>query len=315
MTENSGNNGNKTNKVLVVLCILLGLGCLFFALNTFVPGFQPIKSVEYKKLEDQKENLNTEYETVKSALAENKAQVESLKGKNADLDKLIEQRQEEIDKKQAEIETLMKKANRSASETSKLKELIKKLQDDNNNYLQQIQQLAEEKKVLIEQNTKLTTDLTEQKETNKKLEGDKKFLSSKYELGKLLKTNNISATGIKSKSNGKEIETDKINRLDKIRVCFETGDNNVRDAGDVTLYMRLVGPRGVTIAVESMGSGVAKLSDGTDVQYTKSVNFNYENKSKKVCIYWSQNVYEEGTYKAEVYQDGYKIGETSFSLR
>ena len=229
MTEEK-QSGNKTNKVLVVLCILLGLGCIFFALNTFVPGFQPVKSVEYVKLEDQKDELNVEYQKVQASLENSKTQIEGLKGQNAELDKLIAERQAEVDNLNSQIQTLMKNKNKTDSDRARLQELIKKLQEENTAYIAQIQQLAEEKKVLQEENKKLTTDLTVEKESNKKLSESNNYLSGKFEMGKLLQTQNIFATGVKTKSNGKEIETNKVNRLDKIRVCFETGDN--KDVSD-----------------------------------------------------------------------------------
>ena len=36
---------------------------------------------------------------------------------------------------------------------------------------------------------------------------------------------------------------------------------------------------------------------------------------KKVCIYWSHNIIQAGTYTAEMYQEGYLLGMTSFELK
>jgi predicted nucleic acid-binding Zn-ribbon protein len=303
--------GNNTNKILIAICILLALGCAFFAYKTF----NPKNSVEYITLLDQKQNLDTDYQTTLKTLDESKSQLAALQGQNEDMDKMLEERETALNNLKAQYETLNKKANKTSADKSKMQAIIDELQSQNKSYLEQIQKLAEEKKILIEENTKLSTDLTSEKETTKKLTTDKTYLQGKFELGKLLKTQNIIAVGVKAKSGGKEIETNKINKLDKIKVCFETGDNKVLDPGNVTLYLRLINPQGNTIVQESMGSGIIKLSDGTDAQFTKSVDFAFQGASKKMCIYWSQNIYTEGKYKAEVYQSGYKIGETSFDLK
>ncbi len=310
MSENPS-NGNTTNKVLIIICIILALGCAFFAYKTF----NPKKSVEYISLMDQKQNLDTEYQSTLKLLDDNKAQLESMKGQNADLDKMLAERESALNNLKMQYEALNKKANKTNADKAKMQALINDLQAQNKMYLEQIEKLAAEKKVLIEENTKLSTDLSSEKETTKQLTTEKTYLQGKFELGKLLRTQNIIATGVKTKSAGKEIETDKINKLDKIKVCFETGDNKVLDAGNVTLYLRLINPQGNTIVQESMGSGIIKLADGTDAQYTKSVEFAFQNVSKKMCIYWAQNIYAEGKYTAEVYQSGYKIGSTTFVLK
>lgn len=309
MSENQS-SGNNVNKILIALCILLALGCAFFAYK----ALNPQKSVEYVTLKDEKEKTDVEFQNTMKNLQATSDQLETMKGKNVELDALIKEREDKINGLTSQLSAISGKAKKSDADRAKMQAIIAELQKQNADYIAQINTLIEEKKILVEKNVKLETDLSSEKETTKQLSTEKEFLSGKFELGKLLQTNNIIATGIKSKGNGKEIETNKINRLDKIKVCFETGDNKVIDAGNVTLYMRLIGPNGTTITQESSGSGVTKLQDGTDVQYTKSVDFDYQNSSKKICIYWSQNLYTEGKYKAEVYQNGYKIGATSFVL-
>lgn len=309
MSENQS-TGNNVNKILIALCILLALSTAFFAYK----AFNPQKSVEYITLKDQQVKTETDYQNTMKNLALTSEQLESMKGKNAELDALIKEREEKIGALTSQLSALGSKAKKSDADRAKLQALINELQKQNAEYINQINTLIEEKKILTDKNIKLETDLTAERETTKKLTSDKEYLTGKFELGKLLHTNNIKATGVKTKGSGKEIEINKINRLDKIKVCFETGDNKVIDAGNVTLYIRLVGPNGTTITQESMGSGVIKIEDGTEVQYTKSVEFDYQNTSKKVCVYWSQNIYTEGKYTAEVYQSGYKIGSTTFVL-
>lgn len=309
MSENN-NSRNPINLVLLGLCILLGVTCAVLAYKVM----NPQKSVEYITLKDEKEKTEVDYQNTLKSLDATTQELESMKGKNDELDAKIAERESKINELKTQLSAIAGKSKKTEADKAKMQSIITELQKQNADYLVQINTLVEEKKILVEKNTKLETDLSSEKETTKKLSNEKQFLSGKFELGKLLQTNNIFATGIKTKGSGKELETNKINRLDKIRVCFETGDNKVIDSGPVTLYMRLIGPNGTTITQESMGSGVTKLQDGTDVQYTKSVNFEYTNSSKKICIYWSQNLYTEGKYNAEIYQNGYKIGTTSFTL-
>jgi hypothetical protein len=141
-------------------------------------------------------------------------------------------------------------------------------------------------------------------------------LGEKFVQGSLLETQNLEITGVKYKKNGKEVTTSKVNKLEQLRICFETGDNSVIEPGTVELLVRIINPSGVTIVVESMGSGIFdEKSSGEEMQYTKSIEFEYENTNKRICVYWSEQVYEEGVYQVEVYQSGMLIGQGSVELK
>lgn len=310
MSENQS-----SKRIWQILTVVFGLGLLFFILNTFIPGFQPVKSVEYQSLETEKAELDMSYSTALQQIEEQEMKIDELRGINDELDAKIAERDEEISKIKAEIDRIRSKKNASDAEVAKMKSLINQLQSENDSFIAQIQQLAEEKKILEEKNIVLTQKIDTISSEKSQLEKEKAFLGKKVELGSLLKTNGLYATGIKDKNSGKEVETDRVNKLDKIRVCYETGTNLVREAGSATMYLRLISPQGTTISVESMGSGVLTNNEGEEIQYTRSISFDYKGDNKKICIDWSQNIFNPGNYKAEVYQDGYLVGKTEFTLK
>jgi len=133
-------------------------------------------------------------------------------------------------------------------------------------------------------------------------------LSKKVELGSLLQLKNLEVTAIKKKSNGKEVTVNRVKQVESLRIAFETGENKVLDAGNLSLYVRIINPKGETISVADQGSGTLKLADGQDVQYSKKADFDYAQSNKKISVYWSQNITSPRTYKVEVYQSGYAIG-------
>jgi PAS domain S-box-containing protein len=82
----------------------------------------------------------------------------------------------------------------------------------------------------------------------------------------------------------------------------------------------LVGKPSIKLTTDEDQPRVAALfkemaEGGTDVQYTKKADFQYDGVSKKVCIDWSQAIKDAGDYKVELYQSGYLIGKGSVKLK
>jgi hypothetical protein len=141
-------------------------------------------------------------------------------------------------------------------------------------------------------------------------------LTSLEGLEQITQTDELYIAGIKVKDNGVEKEVNKVKNTDKILVCYQTGENKVRDAGEVSMQLRLISPDNNEMYIESEGSGTFESKEtGETVKYTKQATFSYENKNKKVCIYWSHNVDQSGEYTAEIYQDGYLLGSSFVELK
>jgi len=77
-------------------------------------------------------------------------------------------------------------------------------------------------------------------------------------------------------------------------------------------------PEGVTLAVQSQGSGIFDVAEtGEQMQYTTKAEIDYKQAKQNVCAYWTGAAggFAKGKYTAEVYQDGYKIGTKEFMLK
>ena len=123
---------------------------------------------------------------------------------------------------------------------------------------------------------------------------------------------------LRTKGSGKESATTNAKKAEKIKVSFDVDENKVADPGTKTFQLRLIGPGGTTLAVQSAGSGVFDLADGGgQVQYTISKDITYNQTKQGVVIYWSKTgeQFEKGKYTAEIYQDGYKVGTKDFQLK
>lgn len=301
-------NNTKRTMYLIIIFLLL--------LTNIVAGYFWLNSnKDNEKLTEEKTELQTEYNSLQKDLNAQMAELEAMKGQNEELDAIIAEREKEIKEQQEKIATLFKQKNFTASELKKAKAMISTLEIQNTSFMNQIDSLHTVTANLRIEKDSLQTDLTSQKETNSKLEDTNKFLDGKVELGSLLRADELTITGVKVRTNGVEKEINKIKRIDKIKVCYQTGNNLVRDAGDAKMYLLIITPKGETIYNEANGSGIFTTKDGEDIRYSKVANFDFQGKNKNVCIYWTQELVDEGTYKALIYNDGYLVGESSVEFK
>ncbi|MCS6818361.1 MAG: hypothetical protein RMJ53_01060 [Chitinophagales bacterium] len=304
--ENQKSNKGIYIAAIVVLLLLNGvLGYLLYVNNS-----------EKKDLEIAKQELDNQYQSVLTELEARKAELEQYKGKNAELDSIVAARQAEIDKYKTEIESLLRKGKITQGELAKARQLIEKLKQENKELQAKVEELIKVNEMLTQENQQLGKSLEEEKRTKEAIAQEKENLSKKVTLGSLLKLSNLKVSGINLKNNGKEDETSRLKKVDKLKISFETGENKVAEKGIIKLYVRIINPKGETIAVRDQGSGTIKLADtGDEVQYSRVAEIDYQQTNKKVNIDWTSNINIEGTYKVEIYQSGYLIGKGEVTLK
>lgn len=273
------------------------------------------QKMDNKTITAQKAQLQQEFKALSATLDQKTAELEEFRGKNAELDRTINEKQADIDKQKERIESLLSRGRFTESELKKTKGLIAQYESSITDLKAQVDRLVLENQQLASMNAQLGNDLTIERTTvanqNQQIAG----LSKKVEVGSLLTLQNLEVEAIKAKPNGKERNVKRVKAADGIKISFETGENRVLDPGKLNLYVRVINPRGETISVADQGSGTISRKDepGT-VQYSRAADFDYDQKNKKVAVYWNQHIDEPGTYKVEVYQDGYLIGRDELAL-
>jgi len=306
--ENNQGGGNKKVYIAIIALLLLINGVALYLLYS--------ENKAKKDLGDQKIALENDFKSLTDTLDAKKMELEAFKGKNAELDSVITAKQEEIENQKKTISGLFAKGKMTSNELAKAKEMIAQYEQSIVAMKEQIEKLTAEKQALTNENQQLSTDLNAEKQTTAALNQDLAVKNKKVELGSLLQLRNIEVLGIRKKSNGKEVDVNRVKQLESLKISFETGDNKVLEPGNLSLYVRIINPKGETISVADQGSGTFKMADsGDNVQFTKKADFDWTQSNKKVVVYWSQNVKDAGTYKVEVYQSGYLIGQGQVALK
>lgn len=304
MEENKSNN--KLYLAIIALLLLLLLGAGFALWN---------ENKAKNDLTDAKAKLETEFKTLSDSLDAKAAELEVFKGKNAELDSMIVAQQAEIEQQKKQIQGLFARGKMNAAELTKAKEMLAKYETSIAEMQKKIEELTAQNQQLTTQNQQLSTDLNAEKATTAQLSETNKTLSKKVELGSLLQLRNLEVAGVKKKGNGDDKVIKRAKAVESLRISFETGDNKVLEPGTATLYIRVINPKGETIAVADKGSGTIKLAEsGETIQYTQKADFEWNQTNKKIVVYWSSNVNSEGSYKVEVYQSGYLVGKGAVEL-
>lgn len=289
-------------------------------------------------LETEKNTLQTEYDT---ALKE----LEMLKVDKSTADTTILRMQEQMEAQKQQIETLLRKGNASKGDLAAARSLIANLRGNIQNYETQIAQLQAANQQLTGENSSLKqdvavktqtiaqqtdslgrlktekTNLTVEKESlaeqKGRLEEEKSKLTDKVNRASIMIASNITASAIKTKRSGKEIPVENNRRAQKLRVCFDLLPNAVAPPGNKDVLLRILSPQGNVLAIQSMGSGIFTNAETNEqMQYTRKESIPFTNQKENYCLYWEQNFpFDEGTYTAEVYHDGYMIGTNSFELK
>ena len=297
----------------------LTIGLVIFLLGTW--GYIIWDKSKVKETIQQKDtqyaSVISEKDTLKSMLDDATLRYDQLKTTSAKKDSVITVKDKEIAEKRAKIQSILTKANATKEELAQAKTMIASLNSDIESYKTQVETLKGENAVL----TKEKQVVTEQRNTyQKNFDSAKSTIKQREDIidvGSTLHASGFNIVGINQKSNGKEKETTKAKKVDKLRISFNLDENRITQSGPKDLFICITGPDGKPITIEALGSGIFTTRDGGDRTYTQKVQVNYtQGQHQTVSFDWKQNTdFQVGNYKIEVYQNGFKIGEGVTAFR
>lgn len=267
------------------------------------------KDVQYASLDSIRNQLATDYQAAEIRL-------DKMTSENTKLDSLVKTRDKDVATMRARIKTLIGKQNASASDLAEARKLINSLNSKIEEYVAEIERLQGENKQLTADKEQLTTEKAQLTDTLNQKVTENKDLTGKVDVGSTLNASNFHISAINEKKNGKESETSKAKRADKFRVSFDV-ENRLSVTGTKELYVVVTNPEGLVVKEEGLGSGTVTTREDGDKEFTNKVSIDYEQgKRKNVSFDLKQtDKYKPGTYKVEVYQNGFKIGEGSVTLK
>lgn len=235
-----------------------------------------------------------------------------LKAENGELTATLAEKDLEIQAKAEEIEEALKYKWSFYNVTKKLKEL-QKISDG---YVLQISELKEANKELTAENAMVKGKFAAEQQKTSELSKIKAHLTEKVNKASVLKTFKVYATGLKIKSSGKEVATDKARRINNVKVTFGVAKNVIAKAGTRNFYVRIAQPDSKILS-DGEGDEFAFSFKGEKLQFSVAKSVEYANDNMMVNCYYALGTQKlvAGEYKVEVYEGNNVIGHASFLVR
>jgi hypothetical protein len=283
----------KVPMYLIALVITLAVVSILLAIKLFTDTKAHNENVQF--IETEKGKLEVE---LNGLIVE----YDSLKGEN---DSLASQ----LTAEQEKIRELLKRDASSATKIKMYQRELETLRKVMRSYIVQIDSLNTRNRELTEENIVVRQELNQVTTDYETVSKQKEELSKTVKIAQKLDAKEILAEGLNKNSK----PADKVKKVAKIRVCFTVRENNIANAGNKMIYLRITRPDDVVLSSPEAGTFEY---DGQSLVYSSKRELEYENMDIDMCIYW--DVSEElidGTYFVNLYSEGYEIGTSSFVLK
>lgn len=301
------------NKIILTLSVLLAA----------VTGYSLYESFngEMSKAEIQTQfsDLKTDYEFMQKDLENS---MNSLDKSNT-----------VVQAQQRKIKILLAKNSISEEELMEAKKIMRSISKEVlNEYQKRIENLEAEKRNLLVDLDNDKTKLNnldhqfdkikkEKREITTKLTRERSISEKKDELlnhASKLSLSNFILRSYKVKSSGREIETDKASRINKVKMTFDINTNLVAPSGNRELFIVVYKPDGNIAHFDNRPTG-SFMSGNRNLIYSDKMVIPYtRGKERNVEMIWDNHEFKKGDYIIEVFEkmqtDIVLIGKTTKNL-
>ncbi len=300
-------NKKKTNQPYWLYALL---GLLVIGLIIALVSRSSLKS-EKEALEAEKEMQRLDFQ----------AEVDSLMKVHNELKESYGELSLELAEKDSIIQAdavEIKKLLDSQWDYNRIKKKVAALQDISQRYVRQMDSLYTVNRELVAENERIREEFQAERRQNTNLTRQKEELTNKVNQAATMRISNYKAKAVRFKGGGKESDTDRASRAERIRIDFNVAANELIEPGTKLFYVRIADPKRAIIS-KGTGDEYSFKSNGETLQFTEKVRVNYDGTETAVRAYYVKpDAYElmPGTYFIDVYEQGGKlIGQTTVDLK
>ena len=259
----------------------------------------------------------TNKETVDKVTNEKNTLAEELKAKIAEYDTMISDNtalKDELQAEQAKMVALLEQVEKSKGDAA----AMAKYKNEYFRLKREMDNLVAENKNLKAQNVSLTSSLDSTKvvlsdavKFNDTLLSQNEGLTKTVEKGSKLAVLNLKVLAVKERSSGKQIETDKAGRADKLKISFLIAENQIAKTGAREYYVQIIDSKSNVLGEKSTIAIDQKI-----LTYSFISTVKYENKTVKVDEEVAGKDFAKGTYFVNVFDKNAElVSKTSFELK
>lgn len=291
--QNSSNKSIRGYRVVIIVLsvILVALSALYF-------------SIHRQQMVDN-QILQSDRDSIQSDLGRLMVDYDNLESTNDTITANLN-----VEKFRADSLMTRLKSERSWN-LSKIREFqsqVKYLRVIAANYVRQVDSLNTLNKKLITENITYRKEISTVQLRAEVAEEKAAELDNKVRAGAIIKARDITLVGLNRR--GKDVS--RIKSAERLRTDFVLSANELAIPGEKTIYMRITHPDGYVLTTESMPTFDF---EGERLLYTASRDVDYQNQDIEVGIYYPSSGFVAGTYKIDLYCDGYLVGSTQIAMR
>ena len=297
----------KNNSIIYWVVILILLTACIYLFTTKTKDAEANADLN-KARQQQIDSMSTDRASLQADFDAASAKIDQLVSQNTKMDSALQGDKAAMAKLQSQIKSILSNKKATLAELQQAKEMIASLTDKSKQYESRIAELEKENTVLTGNNKVLTQ---ERDSTGMQNVAIKKLAS-------VLHASNIRLEAIHKRRNGKEKDTKKAKKADVLRITFDIDENRIAESGSKQLFIRIMSPDGTVLSNANVGSGTTTGSKGEQIAYTtvRNVPLTQNQQVKDIITDWNQEGdYAKGTYNIEIYNDGFKVGGGSVTLK
>lgn len=279
----------KTKLIIALSAVILGLASYFLynSLN---------EEMSQAEIQTQFVDLKSDYEFIQKDL---EVAVNDVNFSN-----------KEIITQKNRIEKLISKNNITQEELVEAKKIMRTISRTFlKNYKERVIVLEGEKIKLLDEKDKIVIEVSKLKNQVNELDNrivKERMVSQKKDqlitYASKLSLSNFILRSFKVRNNGKEVETDKASRIDRIKVTFDINENMLAESGQKLIYMVIKKPSGETVTFSNKPSGVFNFNK-KKILFSDKIEFNYTKGQEQTLEFvWDNEEFTRGNYVMEVYE-------------
>lgn len=295
--ENQKNNSSLKAIIVVLALLLFGSLAYIFKMTN-----------DAKTVQTEMQTVKSEKDNILDSLAILKTNYDkALEDKTALSDDLIAEREKVIN-----LISDLKKSKGDTSSLKKYRTLFVAMQSKMKSLVAENETLKKANETLIVQRDSTIVVLGQQKKFNDTLVVQNENLAKTVEKAAKLVVMNLRIQAIKQKSSGKQIDTDKASRADKLKVCFSVAANVVAKAGDKTYFVQII-----DASNNVLGDKQTENFGETALTYSFTTKVGFDGTSVDICEFLDGKgkKFEKGTYFVNIFDKSDLVSKTSFNLR
>jgi len=191
---------------------------------------------------------------------------------------------------------------------------IDKLKAENGSLLSRARLLEEEKQTILSENEGLKYERAALAKTVVDYSVQNADLKKKVTLASTIKAVDVNVSALTASGKERTGGIYKASRIDRLKIAFIIPSNPVNQDGSKELYVRIIDATGAVVS-ESISAGTL-WHEGREIGYSTRHTIALEPTDQRIDIFFHRDApYKPGSYRVELYADGFRIGDGQFDVK